>query len=171
MHTAVSWSIINSHLSEESPQWFLQFLCKFILPPAMGKCSTSSRSFPSLTVNYVTCVNDLSHSNRCKMEFLSTFDLHFPTTEEGELYLKVSQSFVIPLLRKHCLELNPNFKIGLDVFWPVYVIYRYVCISYIFNTTIAYGCSNIFYFLFFFIYFWVFPMFFVFLCVTHKNSS
>ena len=72
-----------------------------------GQVDGSSISTPAWTV---TCVTDLNHSDRSKVESQSHLDFTFPQwIRTLNISLSVSQPFEIPLLRILCLGMYPIF--------------------------------------------------------------
>jgi hypothetical protein len=61
----------------------------------------------------MTCVFDLGHSDRYKMESQSCFDLHFTDVEYFFKCFIFFSHLRFPLLRILYLDIYPIFKIGL----------------------------------------------------------
>jgi hypothetical protein len=79
-------------------------LYKFSLLPAMQEFFPCSTSEPARAV---TCIIELSLSNRYKMESQSSFDLRILN-----ISLSVSQPCDIPCLRIICLDMFTIFKLN-----------------------------------------------------------
>jgi hypothetical protein len=64
----------DPQFSSKPPHSFPEWLYNFTHPSAMEGCPPASASWPEWAVS---CVFDVSHSDRCKMESQSHFDFHF----------------------------------------------------------------------------------------------
>ena len=110
------------YLFEETPHCFPQWQHQFEFPQTVHKCFFFSISSPTPVVS---CVVDFSHSDRCKMIFYCTFDLHFPDDKWWWASFHVSVGQLYIFFGEMSVHVFARFKLNYLFFqcWVLEVLY------------------------------------------------